>query len=68
MTKTQQATIEAQSVTILTQRALLDRDGKAPEEREELLDGTVALTRYKGKGFEVNLPKLFRELRDYLRS
>jgi hypothetical protein len=30
---------------------------------ETILGGTVAITKYKGKGFEVNLPLIFRTLR-----
>jgi hypothetical protein len=33
------------------------------EEKEELLGGMVIVTRYKGKGFEINLPKVVRRLR-----
>lgn len=33
------------------------------EEKEELLGGTVAITKYKGKGFEIDLPKVVKWLR-----
>lgn len=33
------------------------------EEKEEILGGTVLITKYKGKGFEIDLPKVVRWIR-----
>lgn len=69
-----EATIQAQNITIQHQQRLLStniiaeslvnvRVGKETEKKEELLGGTVAITKYQGKGFEVNLPEIFRRLK-----
>lgn len=69
--ETQQATIRAQDTTIELQSRILvpQRITSAGESsnREELFGGTVALTKYEGKGFEVNLPAIFRSLRNAFR-
>lgn len=65
------ATIEAQreviiekqaTITALTSGAVLSDSLRGPD-REEILGGTVALTTYEGKGFEINVAEIFRRLR-----
>lgn len=34
-----------------------------PDEQERILNGLVAITKYKGEGFEIDLPELYRRLR-----
>jgi hypothetical protein len=73
-----QATVEAKNATIELQRDRLIYQGQLLEsrllpgpnplekpeaERESILDGMVEIKKYEGKGFNVNLPKLFRGLR-----
>lgn len=66
-----EATIEQQQITIHHQAALLSgsvmQDGlirtETGGEREEIFGGTVAITKLEGKGFEVNLPEIFRRVR-----
>lgn len=70
----QQQTIEAQQQTIYTQAALLTPEvltnslkGIAPtkdKDSEKILGGTVEITKYEGKGYAVNLPEIFRRLRE----
>ncbi|MDT5268286.1 MAG: hypothetical protein QOH49_472 [Acidobacteriota bacterium] len=65
------ATIQTQQVTIdhllsgkIIVESLKDVTLKAKEEdKEELLSGTVALTKVNWKGVEFNLPEIFRKLR-----
>jgi hypothetical protein len=67
------AQLQAQTATIDAQRLVLDLQQTfaranvvtpAPiGDREELLGGTVTLTRYQGKGFEISLAEVFRRLR-----
>jgi hypothetical protein len=68
------ATIEAQQLTISVQKALLSGEilldsmkdvipKPQEDDKEELLGGTVALTRTNWKGVEFNLPEIFRKLR-----
>jgi hypothetical protein len=68
------ATIEAQQLTINVQKALLNGEilldsmkditpKEKEEDKEELLNGTVALTKFNWKGVEFNLPEIFRKLR-----
>ncbi|MDQ0418912.1 hypothetical protein J2Z48_003117 [Croceifilum oryzae] len=47
--------------TIL-QKSVVSVDG-VDEEREELLGGAVAVTKYEGNGFEINLPNIYREIK-----
>lgn len=78
-----QAMLEAKNTTIEAQRdrliyqgqilegrllpELIEGQSKQESDKEELFQGTVAITKYKGKGFEVNLPKMYRALRDLFR-
>ena len=66
------ATIQTQQVTTSTQQKITNgevmRDSfrglVEGREKEELLGGALTLTKYEGKGFEVNIPKIFRYLRN----
>jgi hypothetical protein len=68
--QSQQATIDAQQLTIdIQQRFLQPSDASIagqPASREEFAGGTVALVPYKGNGFEVDLPTLFRRMKKFL--
>jgi hypothetical protein len=69
------ATIEAQQLTINVQKSLLNgeiRTGafkdvtpkQKDEDREEFFDGAAALTVLKKEGYELNLPKIYRRLKE----
>jgi hypothetical protein len=69
------ATIGAQQLTMDHQQRILNGEvvfeslrtvtpNTTSKDKEELLSGTLAITRYEGKGFEINLPELFRKLRN----
>ena len=61
------ATIEAQQLTINVQRSLLSGEilpVKQEVDREEFLDGAVALTVLNKDGVQLNLAKIYRMLRD----
>jgi hypothetical protein len=73
------ATIEAMQITIEQQRHLLNgeviyeslRASSEPvptEDKEMLMDGLIAITKYKGKGFEIDLPDLIRRLKQLFRQ
>lgn len=77
MIQSKDATIRAQAFTIENQERLLNGEilvssakywspRADSEDKEELLGGALAITRYKGKAFEVNLPDLFRRLKRFL--
>lgn len=66
------ATIQAQELTISVQKGLLSGEiifdslkdvTPKPKDREELLGGTLAIKKYEGKGFDVDLPVVFRRLK-----
>lgn len=68
------ATIHAQTLTISHQQQLLDglllkpirRDEPTipPEnDKEDLITDIISVTKYRGKGFEINLPEMFRQLK-----
>lgn len=68
------ATIQLQQTTINHQQRILSgevifeslRDvtpRPKGEDREEVLDGTVAITPLKGKGFEIGLPEIYRRIK-----
>jgi hypothetical protein len=71
------ATIDAQRLTIRPQQQLssgeiivqslkeINAQSKY-EDKEGLLGGTMAITKLKGKGFEINLPEIIRRLRRFL--
>ena len=72
-----EAAVEAQRYTIGTLKLLVPDDVKLltatpahvnpREDREEVLDGILAITKFKKEGFEVNLPELYRRLRSFFR-
>lgn len=66
--RAQQASIEAQATTIINQQKILSGDivinSVTPNDREELVGGAVTLTKYEGKGFEINLAQIMRRLRN----
>lgn len=73
MLQAKDATIQAHQLTISNQQRLLngeiiieslrDVTPQPGEDKEELLGGMFAITKYEGKGFELNLPEIFRRLR-----
>jgi hypothetical protein len=75
MVRTQEITIQAQQYTIASQHrtmsgqilldSLKDVTPKSKEDdTEEILRGMLEITKYKGKGFSVNFPEIFRQLRE----
>jgi hypothetical protein len=63
------ATIEAKDITILrlTQGQIYLNSPPSQQEqkdKEDLLGGVVSLKPYEGTGFDINLPVIFRKLRD----
>lgn len=62
--RSQEATIAAQHLTIerIASGEILSASVRK-HDREEILGGVIAITKYAGKGFEVNLPDMFRKLR-----
>ncbi|MGE7761519.1 hypothetical protein [Peribacillus sp. NPDC097895] len=63
----QQVTIRQQQVIIdatIIQHSLLSISQGENNEKEEILGGTVSLTKIQGKGFEVNLPTIYRWIRN----
>jgi hypothetical protein len=74
MVRTQEATIQAQQVTIVNQQRILSGEvlmdsiknvTPKPEDKdtEEVLGGMAEITKYEGKGFNLNLPEAYRQLR-----
>ena len=68
-----EATIQLQQVTIarLTGEVVIDslKDvTPKPNDKEELLGDMVSLVPIKGKGFEVNLPEIFRKLKQLFKD
>jgi hypothetical protein len=70
--RTHEATIEAMSLSTYRYRQLLmstDRQrsvaaaDESPKQREPLIEGVVTVTKYEGKGFEIELPQLLRRLK-----
>lgn len=64
------ATIQAHEITINVQKGLLSGEiifdslkDVTPKAEEEKLGGIVAIKKYEGKGFEVDLPEIFRWLK-----
>ncbi|KON69124.1 hypothetical protein AKG34_10235 [Peribacillus butanolivorans] len=65
----QQVTIKQQQEIIdatIIQHSLLSISQGENNEKEEILGGTVSLTKIQGKGFEVNLPTIYRWIRNTL--
>lgn len=66
------ATIQAHELTISIQKGLLSGEiivdslkdvTPKPKDKEEILGGTFALKKYEGKGFDLDLPKIFRHFK-----
>jgi hypothetical protein len=66
------ATIQLQQTTIAQQRQMLTGEivlesmkdvTPKPKDTEEVLGGLAEITKYEGKGFNLNLPEAFRRLR-----
>ena len=67
------ATIQAQQVTLAAQQlgisngiildSLIDPLPDQKREAEPVFDGLAEITKYEGKGFNVNLPEIFRRLK-----
>lgn len=66
------ATIQLQQTTIAQQRQMLTGEivfesmkdvTPKPKDAEEVLGGLAEITKYEGKGFNLNLPEAFRRLR-----
>ena len=68
----QRITIEQQlrivDSTILQQSLLLDSKNDDSKDKEEILGGSISLTNLEGKGFQVNLPSIYRRLMDKIRK
>lgn len=72
------ATINAQAVRISHQQQLLDglllkpirRDEPMPpkDDKEDLVTDIISVTKYRGKGFEINLPEMLRQLKKLFRT
>ncbi|BBA71194.1 hypothetical protein [Geobacter sulfurreducens] len=73
------ATIHAQALTISHQQQLHDglllkpirRDEPTipPEnDKEDLIRDIISVTKFRGKGFEINLPEMFRQLKKLFRT
>lgn len=79
MLQAKDATIQAQLITIHHQQCLLSGEiifdslkrvtpQHKDEDKEELLGGTLAITKYKTKGVEINLPEIYRLLKRLITS
>jgi hypothetical protein len=79
MVRTQEATIQAQQTTILSQQRVLSGEvlldslrAVSPqpkaEDKEEVIDGVLALRKYDYKGLEVNLAEIYRRLKQLFKK
>jgi hypothetical protein len=76
MLEAKDASIQAQQVTIerlLAVDVFADSQRRGAHEsldgnKEELLDGIVVITKYEGRGFELDLPEVFRRFRAMFRK
>jgi len=75
LVQAQREIIENQRITIDQQHRVIDssilqqsilKDSNLEEDNEELLAGTVSLTKYKGNGFEINTPGIYRWIKEKL--
>jgi hypothetical protein len=60
------ATVEQQhylSGKVLQNSLQLVESSADPGDKEDIVEGVVALRKYEGKGFEINLPELYRRLK-----
>jgi hypothetical protein len=70
------ATIEQQQVTIQHQRQVtgeiliesvkIDNHDKEPQDKEKILGGTVAITKFKWKFFEFDTPDIWRRIKQFV--
>ncbi|MNW48880.1 hypothetical protein D3C74_262700 [compost metagenome] len=75
LVQAQKEIIENQRLTIDQQHRIIDssilqqsllKDSNSNEDQEEILAGTVSLTKYKGNGFEINTPGIYRWIKEKL--
>jgi hypothetical protein len=75
-TQAKNATIEAQQISLAVYKGILSGDIvinslvkssalEKEQDREEVFDGLAAITVLKKEGFEINLPKLYRIVKDW---
>jgi uncharacterized protein YebE (UPF0316 family) len=55
-----QQTIQAQAAEVLTSKSSII---SGTSEKEALIKGFITVTPFKGKGFEIDLPKILRSLK-----
>lgn len=75
MVQLKEATIQQQSLTIEKQRQLLSGEllvqAVIPEpdpEKEQVLGGVVAITKWEGPGFELNFAEMYRKAKQLFRK
>ncbi len=76
MLETKNATIDVQRERLIYQGQIIEgrllpesiKSETKEAEKEEILDGMVEIKKYEGKGFAVNLPKMYRAVRNFLRK
>ncbi|WP_342535467.1 hypothetical protein MHI04_07220 [Lysinibacillus sp. FSL K6-1151] len=70
--QSQRITIEQQQrfvdSTILQQSLLINTKNDDSIDKEEILGGSISLINIEGKGFQINLPSIYRWLRDKIRN
>jgi hypothetical protein len=64
--QTKDATIESLHLTNYRLMQTLNENVKKEEEEEDLIENIVTLTKYKGKGFTINLPEIFRKIKKFI--
>lgn len=78
LTQAQRETIENQQIIINQQQKVIDASilqqslltktlKNEAEDNEKILGGTISLTKYEGKGFNINTPNIYRLLREKFR-
>lgn len=77
MVRAQETTIRAQQVTISNQQRILSGEvlldslnasAPKPEDKEEVIDGILALGKYEDKGVPVNLGEVYRRLKQLFKK
>jgi hypothetical protein len=75
LVQAQQEIIDNQRITMDQQHRIIDssilqqsllKDSNSKEDKEKILGGTVSLTKYKGKGYEINTPGIYRWIKEKL--
>lgn len=61
--QTKDSTIENLSVIDYKHRVLLESADKEKSNQEKALNGLITISEYKGNGFKINLPELFRRIK-----